>query len=314
MTPHETDAAPLRIGLVGMDTSHVPAFTKLFHDPVADGDLAGFRVVAGLPDGSDLPMSKDRIAGFTEEARALGVEIVSTVDELVERCDRLMIVSVDGRIHLRQARELFGRGLPVFVDKPVAGNLSECLALADLAERTGTPWFSSSSTRFGEGVAALSSRPDLGSIRGATSWGPLAYQVGMPELYFYGIHGIEALFAAMGPGCESVSRKKGPVHDLVVGTWNGGRVGVYRGIVGATAGYGVTAYGERGFATVTEEPSYEALCRRIGRFFRIGEIPVAPAETLEIYAFMEAADESLARGGAEVSLAETTARSANKSR
>jgi hypothetical protein len=310
MTSPETDAAPLRIGLVGMDTSHVPAFTKLFHDPAADGDLAGFRVVAGLPDGSDLPMSKDRIAGFTEEARTLGVEIVSSVDELVERSDRLMIVSVDGRIHLRQARELFGRGLPVFVDKPVAGNLAECLALAELAERTGTPWFSSSSTRFGEGVAALSSRPDLGSIRGATSWGPLAYQVGMPELFFYGIHGIEALFAAMGSGCESVSRKKGPIHDLVVGTWSGGRIGVYRGIVGATAGYGVTAYGEQGFATVTEEPSYEALCRRIGRFFRTGEVPVAPAETLEIYAFMEAADESLARGGAEAGLAETMARAA----
>ena len=299
---------PIRIGLLGMDTSHVPAFIKLFHDPDAEGDLAGFRVVAGLPDGSDLPMSRDRIAGFTEEARGLGVEIVSNVDELAERCDRLMIVSVDGRIHLRQAHEVFGRGLPVFVDKPVAGNLHECLALAELAERTGTPWFSSSSTRFGEGVAGLSSRPELGAIVGATSWGPLSYQVGMPELFFYGIHGIEALFAAMGPGCETVSRQKGGRHDLVVGTWSGGRVGVYRGIVGATEGYGLVAHGEKGTATVAEEPSYEALCRQIGRFFRTGELPVAPAETLEIYAFMEAADESLARGGAAVSIAETMER------
>lgn len=311
MIPEDRAAnPPIRIGLLGMDTSHVPAFTNLFHDPAAGGDLAGFRVVAGLPDGSDLPMSRDRIAGFTEEARELGVEIVSSVEELVERCDRLMIVSVDGRIHLRQARELFGRGLPVFVDKPVAGNLRDCLALADLAERTGTPWFSSSSTRFGDGVAGLSSRPDLGAIVGATSWGPLSYQVGMPELFFYGIHGIEALFTAMGPGCETVSRKKGGRHDLVVGTWTGGRIGVYRGIVGATAGYGLVAHGEKDTATVSEEPSYEALCRRIGRFFRTGELPVAPAETLEIYAFMEAADESLARGGAAVPIAEAMERAA----
>ncbi len=294
----------LRIGMIGMDTSHVPAFAKLFNDPAATGDLAGFRVVAGLPDGSDTPMSRDRIAGFTEEARELGVEILDSVEALVERSDRLMILSVDGRIHLRQARALFESGKPVFVDKPVAANLAECLVLYELAEQAGVPCFSASSMRFGAEVASLATRPSLGGLLGATSWGPLSYQAGLPELFFYGIHGIEALFTVMGPGCEAASRVKSSVHDVVTGLWPGGRIGVYRGLLQGKASYGLTAYGAEEIVHVAEEPSYEALCRRIGRFFRTGELPVGAQETLEIYAFMEAAEESTRRGGATVPLAE----------
>jgi len=295
-----TDSSPLRIGLIGMDTSHVPAFTKLFNDPAATGDLAGFRVVAGFPDGSDTPMSRDRIVGFTEEARELGVEIVDSVEALIERCDRLMILSVDGRIHLRQAEALFAAGKPVFVDKPVAGNLAGCIGLYKLAESRSVPCFSASSTRFGPMIADPAWRVEAGEVLGATSWGPLAYQAGMPELFFYGIHGIEALFTAIGPGCESVTRVKTPVHDLVTGVWSGGRVGVYRGLLQGSKSYGLTVHGSEANVNLIEEPSYEALCREIGRFFKTGVSPVSPAETLEIYAFMEAADESVRRGGAAV--------------
>lgn len=301
-------SSPLRIGLIGMDTSHVPAFTRLFNDPEATGDLAGFRVVAGLPDGSDTPMSRDRIAGFTDEARELGVEIVDSVEALIEQSDRLMILSVDGCIHLRQAKALFTAGKPVFVDKPVAGSLADGLALYELAEMKGIPCFSASSTRFGPKIADPAWRQEAGELLGVTSWGPLAYQAGLPELFFYGIHGIEALFTAMGPGCESVSRVKTPVHEIVTGVWSDGRVGVYRGLLQGAKPYGLTIHGEKAVVNLVEEPSYEALCREIGRFFKTGLPPVSPAGTLEIYAFMEAADESLRRGGASVSLGEVMER------
>lgn len=302
-----TRDSPLRIGLIGMDTSHVPAFTKLFHDPDASGDLAGFRVVAGLPDGSDTPMSRDRIEGFTNEARELGVEIVDSVEALIERSDRLMILSVDGRIHRRQAEALFAAGKPVFVDKPVAGNLGDCLAIYEAAEARSIPCFSASSTRFGPRIADPAWREEVGKVTGTTSWGPLAYQAGQPELFFYGIHGIEALFTAMGPGCESVTRVKTPVHDLVTGVWTDGRVGVYRGLLQGDKSYGLTIHGEKAIVNLVEEPSYEALCREIGRFFKTGAPPVTATETLEIYAFMEAADESLRRGCVSVPLAEVMA-------
>jgi predicted dehydrogenase len=297
-----------------MDTSHVPAFTKLFNDPEVTGDLAGFRVVAGLPDGSDTPMSRDRIAGFTNEARELNVEIVKSVEELIERSDRFMILSVDGRIHLRQAKALFAAGKPLFIDKPVAGSLAECIALYDLAHHYGVPCFSASSMRFGEAVTALRIRSPYGDLLGATSWGPLSYQAGLPELFFYGIHGIEYLFTVMGPGCESVTRVKSPVHDLATGVWSSGEVGVYRGMLRGKTEYGITTYGSDGIVTITEEPSYVDLCRQIGRFFRTGVAPVSPAETLEIYAFMEAADESAKRDGEAVSIAEMMERATKLSR
>jgi hypothetical protein len=308
------DSSLIRIGLIGMDTSHVPAFTKLFNDPEATGDLAGFRVVAGLPDGSDTPMSRDRIAGFTNEARELGVEIVNTVDELNERSDRFMILSVDGRIHLRQANALLATGKPFFVDKPVAGNLAECVALYDLAHQHRVPCFSASSMRFGDAVTLLRSRSASGDVLGVTSWGPLSYQTGLPELFFYGIHGIEFLFTVMGQGCESVTRVKSPVHDLTSGVWSGGRVGVYRGLLQGKTGYGLTAYGSKDIVSITEEPSYEALCRQIGKFFKTGITPVKPAETLEIYAFMEAADESAKRHGQAVSISEMMERTTKRPR
>ncbi len=298
---------PLRAGIVGLDTSHVPAFTRLFNAQ-NDPELAGITVVAGYPGGTDMPASRDRVAKFTQQVKEMGVEIVDTIPQLLEKVDVVLLESVDGRIHLEEAREIFLSGKPVFIDKPVAGTLPEAIAIFELAKRHGVSVFSSSSTRFGEKISTLNRDPALGDLMGATTWGPCSYQSGTPDLFFYAIHGVEALFTIMGPGCETVSRVKGPVHDQVTGTWKGGRLGVYRGIVRGKAEFGATAYGSEGVLHVAESPSYASLCRQIGRFFRTGVPPVSEAETLEIFAFMEAADESVRQGGRPVSVAEVLAR------
>jgi hypothetical protein len=121
-------------------------------------------------------------------------------------------------------------------------------------------------------------------------------------MFFYGIHGIEALFTVMGTGCETVSRTKGQQHDQVTGVWKDGRIGTYRGIVKGKADFGAVVYGSKGIQQAGKAGSYEPLCRQIGRFFRTGEAPVSAEETLEIFAFMEAADESQLQGGKAVSL------------
>src|SRR5687767_3549606 len=97
-----TVGAQVRIGIIGCDTSHVPAFTKLFNDPKAEGDLAGFKVVAAFPGGSpDLKKeSMDRVPGFVEQLRAGGVEIVDSIPKLLEKVDVVLLESVDGRPHL----------------------------------------------------------------------------------------------------------------------------------------------------------------------------------------------------------------------
>ena len=294
---------PLRAGIIGLDTSHVPAFTKLFNGPKADGDLAGIKIVAGYPGGTDMPASRDRVAKFTEQVREMGVEIVSDIPALLEKVDVVLLESVDGRIHLEECRQVFPSGKPVFIDKPVAGTLVEAVMVYELAKRHQVKCFSSSSSRFGEDLRGLLNNEAVGELFGATTWGPCSYQSGTPDLFFYAIHGVESLFTLMGPGCATVARTKTPQHDQSTGVWKDGRIGTYRGIVKGKAEFGATAYGSKSVQHGGKTISYEALCRQIGRFFRTGIPPVSAEETLEIFAFMEAADESVAQGGAPVSVA-----------
>jgi hypothetical protein len=299
---------PLRAGIVGLDTSHVPAFTKLFNKGETEGELAGIKVTTGYTGGTDMPASATRKEKFTQQLRDMGVEIVPTIPELLAKVDVVLLESVDGRIHLQEAREIFKAGKPVFIDKPLAGTLAEAIAIVELAKKHNVPFFSSSSSRFGPELMALKGNAEVGDILGAATWGPCSYQEGTPDFFFYGIHGIEALYTLMGTGCETVSRVKGANHDIATGTWKDGRIGAYRGIVKGKADFGAVAYGSKSIGQAAKAVSYEGLCRQIGKFFRSGQPPVSAEETLEIFTFMEAADESLRQGGKPVALAEVLAK------
>lgn len=299
---------PLRAGIVGLDTSHVPAFTKLFNKGETEGELAGIKVTTGYTGGTDMPASATRKEKFTQQLRDMGVEIVDSIPKLLEKVDVVLLESVDGRIHLQEAREIFKAGKPVYIDKPVAGTLAEAIAIFELAKKHGVKTWSSSSSRFGPDLITLKDNAEIGDILSVTTWGPCSYQSGTPDLFFYAIHGIESLFALMGTGCETVSRTKGPITDQVTGVWKDGRVGTYRGIVKGKSEFGAMVYGSKGNQMGAKVISYEALCRQIGKFFRTGEPPVSEAETIEIFTFMEAADESLRQGGKPVALADVLAK------
>jgi hypothetical protein len=289
--------------MIGLDTSHVPAFAKIFNDPKAAGDLAGIKVVAGYPGGTDIPASRDRVKGFTEQLRGMGIEIVDSIPKLLEKVDVVLLESVDGRIHLQEAIPVIQAGKPLFIDKPVAGSLADAIAIYELAKKGNVPCFSSSSVRFSPGIQELLKNEQLGTIAGAVTWGSCTYQEGTPDMFFYGIHGIEPLYVLMGTGCETVSRIQTKDTDVVSGIWKDGRVGTYRGIRKHKADFGAVAFGSKAIVQSGREGGYEELCQEVGRFFRTGKSPVPADETIEIFAFMEAADESKRQGGAPVALA-----------
>lgn len=299
---------PIRIGMIGLDTSHVPAFAKIFNNPNAAGDLAGFKVVAGYPGGTDLPASRDRVQKFTEQLRGMGIEIVESIPKLLEKVDVVLLESVDGRIHLQEAAPVIKAGKPLFIDKPAAGSLADTVRIYELARQHDVPCFSSSSLRFRPGIRELKSNEQLGEIRGAMTWGPCSYQEGIPDMFFYGIHGIEPLFALMGTGCEKVARVQAEDADVLTGVWKDGRVGTYRGIRRHKPDFGAVAFGTKGIVPFSKKGGYEDLCREIGKFFKTRQAPVSPEETLEIFAFMEAADESKRQGGSPVGLKEVLAK------
>jgi predicted dehydrogenase len=303
-------AAPaIKVGIVGLDAHAVP-WTRIMHDPGAKPPISHMKVVAAVPAVSpDIPFSADNIEANTAAMREMGVEILDSIDAMVQRVDAVMVLSIDGRPHMEQALPAFAARKPVFVDKPIAASLAEIVRLFRMAEESDTPIFSNSALRYGPSTAALANNPTLGRVLGCDTFcSSKSILPGHPDLFYYGIHGCDMLFTVMGPGCESVTRNRTPVADLVVGVWKDGRVGTFRGILEGQAGYGATAFCEKGIASAGKFEGYEPLLAEIARFFETGKAPITVGETLEIYAFLEAADESLRQGGQPVSIAETLAK------
>jgi len=304
----------LRVGIIGLDTSHVSAFTKLLNAAEPKPAFAGCKVVAAFPGGSpDIPASRDRVEGFTTELRdKYGVEIVDSIEALLPKVDVVLLESVDGRPHLKQIEPVLKAGKPVFVDKPVAGNLADAVALYDLAARHKVPVFSSSGLRFSPGVRELRENPKVGAVTGATTWGPCSIEPHHPDLFWYGIHGVESLYTILGPGCETLTRSHTDGTDVVVGVWKDGRIGTYRGIRSGKGDFGAVAFGDKGVVQGGAFGGYEPLLAEVVQFFKTGKPPVTPEETLEIYTFLQAADASKARGGAPVKLAEVLEAARNR--
>jgi len=292
----------IRVGIIGLDTSHAPAFTALLNRAGEPDHVPGARVVAAVPQGSrDIESSVKRVPEYTAAVRGLGVEIVPSIAALLERVDAVMLESNDGRVHLEQAAAVLAARKPVFIDKPLAASLADAIAIFKLAARHGTPVFSASSLRFGPATQAVRNG-SIGPVLGCDTYSPCQLEPTHPDLFWYGIHGCEALFTVMGTGCRSVARTSTAEAELVTGVWDQARIGSYRGIRAGTKAYGGTAFGGNGIAPVGESVGYRPLVVEIVRFFATGKSPVLERETVEILAFMEGADESRRRGGSSVAL------------
>lgn len=311
LTPALTQAQNIRAGIIGLDTSHAIAFTKLLNAKTPQPpELMGVRVVAAYPQGSkDIESSTKRVPELTQQVKDQGVEIVSSISDLLDKVDVVFLESNDGRPHLEQVLPCLEAGKPTFIDKPIAGSLADAIRIFNAAAKTRTPIFSSSSLRFGKNTQAVR-QGSIGKVITADTRSPASLEPTHPDLFWYGIHGVESLFTTMGTGCLSV--KRGTTDDgkiQVTGTWDGNRTGIFRESSDTRKGYAGTATNAEGkSAEVGGFDGYQPLLNQIIHFFRTGVAPVTPEETLEIYAFMEAADESKRRNGAEVSLAEVMAK------
>jgi hypothetical protein len=287
------------VGIIGLDTSHSVAFTKTLNAAVPNTDYRGYQVVAAYPFGSkDIESSTKRIAGYTEEVKKLNVTIVDSIEALLTKVDVILLETNDGRPHLEQALQVMKAGKTLFIDKPVAGSLSDVVKIYDAAKQYNVPVFSASSLRYIKGVEGL----DKTTVMGADTFSPATLEKTHPDLFWYGIHGVETLFTVMGRGCKSVTRTTTPNTDIVVGIWEDGRVGTFRGTRTGAHGYGGTVFTQKGSVILGPYNGYDPLLKEIIKFFDTRIAPVTSEETLEIYAFMEAADESKRQNGKTVNL------------
>jgi hypothetical protein len=299
-------AADIRVGIIGTDISHVLHFTRILNDPKDPDHLPGARVVAAYKGGSpDIVSSRTRVDDYAKQiSEKYNVEIVPDIPTLCSKVDAVLLESGDGRIHLSQVKPVLAAHKPVFIDKPLASTLEDAREIARLGKEAGVPWFSSSGFRFGE-LAAMMKAPDA---LGIDVWGPGPLEEHhYLDQSWYAIHPIELLFTLMGTGCVEVSRASGgdaaTGSEVMVGRWKDGRLGMVRSMR-PSGQYGVVVHRPK---QVLQSPAnvpftYVPLLKQIVLFFQTGKPPVSNAETLEIFAFLDAVQRSKEAGGKPMTL------------
>ncbi|RTE03014.1 Gfo/Idh/MocA family protein [Paenibacillus whitsoniae] len=295
-------ASTLRIGIIGLDSSHAPAFTGLLHDEQHPYHVPGGSVTHAYPGGSDdFEMSYSRIEGFTQKVRdEYGVAIVSSPEEVAENCDAILLTAVDGRAHLELFRRIAPYGKPVFIDKPMTVSSSDAAAIIEIAARYRVPIMSCSSLRYAEELTLALQDATHGDVIGMDCYGPMALQATQPGLFWYGVHTVEMLYRTLGRGCEKVVAQVTEEHDVVTGIWKNGTIGTIRGNRRGNNQFGALLHREKNsqFVDVYNHPKpyYASLLEVIMHMFRTGEQGIDPAETLEVIRFMEAANLSRETG------------------
>jgi len=298
----------LKLGIIGLDTSHVIVFSDIFNNPASKLALKGARVTLAWPGGSpDIHSSISRVPGYTAELRdKFGVTIVDSPEAVAQGCDAILLTSLDGRTHPGQFARIAPFGKPVFMDKPFAVSTADAKAIFATARKHHVKLFSSSSLRFTEALLKVVTPETKATVKGADFCGATAHEPTNPGLYWYGIHAVEMLFTTMGRGCRSVRCVSNKDYDLATGIWADGRIGTVRGNrTGNYEMHGLVHF-EKTTAAVNVQtqvkPFYASLSEAFLAFFQGGAVPIDPEETIELIRFIEAANESGAAGGKDVLL------------
>jgi predicted dehydrogenase len=337
--PAETLRYPgpwVKVGILGYDNYQAHAYTHLFNDPKAVGDLVGVRVVAICPQASDYPESaalQDRwekqMTSIFQNAKdpldkVPAPEIVSTVDELIKKCDGIMIMSLDGNLHLKQAEAVLKAHKPLFIGRPLSGSPEDAVAILKMAADNKTPCWSSSQHRYSPGFIGMRDHAEVGKVIGCDVYGAWDLKHAKADEFIVPLHSIETLYTIMGPGVETVSCASTPTAEVITATFKDGRVATYRGVKEGAVKYSATVFGDKGVSTAgvyghgvpvkgmvpttDKYMGYEGLAIAMAKFFKTREVPVQADETIEIYAFIAAANQSKASGGAPVKVADVVAK------
>ena len=293
-----------RVGIIGTTTSHVPAFTDILNKADNAEPLSRYKITAAFPGGMpDNPDSWDRLPTYLDNLKERKIDIYPTIEAMLPNVDCVMILSVDGRPHLEQARPVIEAGKPLFMDKPGAGSLADLLEIFRLANEKNVPIFTSSSLRFGDAIQKIKSDKD-NQVVAADTFSPCVPNDNHPFFYWYGIHGIEMLFALMDSDCVSATTISSPYGDVITGLWNDGRIGTFRGIRNGARGYGATVLLEKSIQKDVGYEGYAPLVKEICLFFDTGNAPITQNDTIAVFAFMDAAEKSMNENGRTVTLNE----------
>ncbi|MEW9082119.1 Gfo/Idh/MocA family protein [Caldanaerobacter subterraneus] len=287
----------LKIGIIGLDSSHAVEFTELLNNDHNPYHVKGGKVVIAYPGGSkDFELSISRVGEYTKILKEkYGVQIVDSPEEVAENSDGILIESVDGRVHFEQFSKIVSYKKPVFIDKPISLSSEETSKMFEIAEKYGIPLMSSSALRYAEGLCKTLSSINKEDIIGVDVYGPMPLQPTQPGFFWYGIHMVEILFTILGRNFKFVKAINNDDHDLVIGVWEDGRIGTVRGNRKGNNNFGALIHLQKytKFVDINAfpKPYYASILEKIMEMFVKGMAPIEPDETKQIIRFIEIANQ-----------------------
>ncbi len=178
----------IRIGIVDPDTSHPDGFI-----PILNG--SGKACVVAVQNDYAVKDAEETMEFIKQHNIQY---LCKTVEDMLDKVDVGFIQGANWDTHLPKAYPFLKAGKPVFIDKPIAGSLRDCLELEEW-ERKGAVILGSSSLRYCYEVEKFLSEPvkDRGEIRSVHGI------VGTDE-FSYGVHIVEMIQGLIGTGAEAV--------------------------------------------------------------------------------------------------------------
>jgi len=189
----------MRIGLVGVESSHAEDFLRHLNSQTRHHDIAVTTLWGGDP-------------SRTAELLALVPDVVAvdSLDQLIADVDAVIVSDRHGDLHLPHALPAIAARRPVFINKPFTCTLEDAIALVDAADHARTPLLSASALRWQTETAmlrqSLASLPGPFAISGHGTWYPESPYGGA---IFYAIHTIELLQELLGTGWSNLRLEAG---------------------------------------------------------------------------------------------------------
>lgn len=284
---------PIRVAILGLDTSHSVEFPRRMQAP----DCAEAQRVPGLRATACLRFPSPFQAESGQDQRqaqlkAWGVRLATDLDDLLRDADAVMLEINDPTLHLSWFERVAACGKPVFIDKPLADTAVAGARILRLAAEHGTRVASASPLRSDAALAAACAampKPACASV-----YGPLGRAPAGSSIVWYGVHAVEMLHRAMGPGAIAVTTRRDGSGAILIVDYGDRRRGTVELSEGAWIYGGCLRDSKTAQAFAVDGDSiYPALLREVERFFRGGAPPATLADAYEVIAILDAADRSL---------------------
>ncbi|MFH1904624.1 MAG: Gfo/Idh/MocA family oxidoreductase [bacterium] len=288
----------IRIGCVNIDISHPGSFAKKMKE------MNRGKYVAIYNDGFRTDEEVDAFIKDNELEKRC-----NTIEELVDMVDIGFVHDCNWDKHLSHAMPFIKAGKPVFIDKPICGNLKDCYKLEELVN-DGAKILGSSSVRYANEFIEIKKQLAENNEEIVSVYGT----AGVDE-FNYGVHIMEGIHGLLGPGVDSVKyigtarRAEAFVEQYYV-TWKNGIKVIYQLQTGIWQPFDIVITTNKAKAIhtfrVDTKQIYAAVLKRIFDYMEKG-IEMAPitdlTETIRIYLAGKASRE---QEGAEIKLEDLT--------